>query len=121
MTSLKKIMADDRRPCLISCGILKNEIEKLVERGDPDLDVRFLSENLHSNYNLLEKGLREAIKGYGNSYEGGLFILYGKEEIDRISDQTGLPMLEKRDVGLDGLKEVMLEAVKRLEQGGRNE
>jgi hypothetical protein len=37
-----------------------------------------------------------------------------KEEIDRISDQTGLPILENRDVGLDGIKEIILEAVKRL-------
>jgi hypothetical protein len=56
-------MSDDKRPLLISCGILK-------------------------------------------------------KEIDLISYQTGLPILEGKNAGLGGIKEIIEEAVNRLDQTG---
>jgi Protein of unknown function (DUF1638) len=193
------------KPCVISCGILKREIKALVENGDIDVDLKFLSDRLHYDYNRLEKGLSGAIEKRLPDCPGGIVVVYGdvclgfqnemktlidrydvvkvdalncidcllggrgellkidpdhiylflnpafihfsqaltsksKEEtrdmfsmlkgiilidslgnlddfqkdIDRISDKTGLPIIERRQVGLDGIKKVLQEAIARV-------
>ncbi len=48
--------------CLISCGILREEVDALIRTGDLELPVRYLPSALHTDYGLLEKGLRGAIQ-----------------------------------------------------------
>ena len=64
-------------PCIISCGILKDELQRLQETGDIQADIHFLSENLHYDYNRLEKGLRRAMESYGQKRPGGIVVVYG--------------------------------------------
>jgi uncharacterized protein DUF1638 len=198
-------MSEKPKPCVISCGILKKEIKTLVENGDIDVDLKFLSDSLHYDYNRLEKGLSGAIEKRLPDCPGGVIVVYGdvclgfqeemkalidrydvvkvdalncidcllggkgellkidpdhiylflnpafihfsqsltsksKEEtremfsmlkgiilidslgnlddfqkdIDRISDKTGLPIIERRQVGLDGIKKVLQDAIARV-------
>ncbi|MFB0544379.1 MAG: DUF1638 domain-containing protein [Asgard group archaeon] len=198
---------EDAKPCLISCGILKEEIEKLVEDGSLDVEPYFLDEGLHADYDLLEKELMRALEERGENCPGGVIVLYGDvclgfndemkellgrynvvkvdclscidcllggkgkllevdpdhvymflnpawirfgerfmtlskeeareqfsvlkgiilldalgnlddymEEIEEFSDFTGLPILERKNVGLEGVKERILEAVKKLKE-----
>jgi hypothetical protein len=192
-------------PFLISCSILKNEIQRLIEITRWDLDVRYLSAKLHYDYNDLEASLEASInkakrkknqKGivvYGdvcmgfdhqikdlvnkhdcikvdalncvdcllggkgrlldvdpdhkaffltpgwirfwNSFErskeslkdryrmlDGLVLLDSlgnldefKDEIKEIVHHTGLPVLERQAVGLEGLKQVIAEAIEKLD------
>jgi len=205
MTETKNV-DKDARPCLISCGILRKEIEKLVGEGSLDVDPYFLDEGLHMDYNRLERALTGALErhhkdvervvvvygvfclGFNNEMRGlmgkdgvvkgdglnyidclvggkgkivevdskhrylflnsawikfsfsdrlkmgsreearklfsaltGIILLDSlgdlndyKEKIEDFSDYTGLPILERREVGLGGLKGVLIKAINGL-------
>jgi len=66
-----------KKPCVISCGILQKEIELLLENGDIDAEVHFLSERLHMDYNLLDRGLNGALKKYRKQSSEGIVVVYG--------------------------------------------
>jgi Protein of unknown function (DUF1638) len=198
-------MEGNEKPILISCGILRKEIEHLLENGHIDAEVHFLSEKLHMDYNLLDRGLNGAIKKHQKKRPKGVIVVYGdvclgfngemkalmdqydvvkvdalncidcllggkgklleidpehkylfvnpafiqfgktirektkefasremynmldgivlldamgdlddyQAEIDEISDYTGLPILERKDMGLEGLKNILLEVLDR--------
>ena len=197
-------MERNEKPCVISCGILRKEIEHLVEKGDIDAEVHFLSEKLHMDYTLLDRGLNGALKKHQKQSPQGVIVVYGdvclgfngemkalmdqydvvkvdalncidcllggkgkllemdpnhkylflnpafiqfgedirgktkeitremygmldgivlldamgdlndyQSRIDEISDYTGLPILERKDIGLEGLKNILLEALDR--------
>jgi hypothetical protein len=195
-------MEHAEKPCVISCGILRKEIEHLQEKGDIDVEVHFLSERLHMDYNLLDRGLNGALKEHQKVSSQDAIVVYGdvclgfkgemkalinkynavkvdalncidcllggkgklldidpdhkylflnpafiqfiekirgktKEQtrkiysmldgiilldamgdlaayqsrIDEIADHTGLPILDRKDIGLEGLKNVLEEAL----------
>ncbi|MEX2721786.1 MAG: DUF1638 domain-containing protein [Candidatus Wukongarchaeota archaeon] len=197
----------DAKPCLISCGIFKEEILRLVEDGSLDVELYFLDEGLHVDYDLLEKELTRALEERVGNCPGGIIVLYGDvclgfndemkellgrydvvkvdclscidcllggkgklleidphhvymflnpawikfgkrfrtlskeeareqfsvlkgiilldslgnlddymEEIKEFSDYSGLPILEIKNIGLEGLKERILEAIKKLKE-----
>jgi hypothetical protein len=199
-------MEHREKPCMISCGILKKEIEHLLETGDIDAEVHFLSERLHMDYNLLDRGLNKALKKYSKFKPQGVVVVYGDvclgfngemktlmdkydavkvdglncidcllggkgkllemdpehkylflnpaflnfpikvmgetreqtyemysmldgiilldemgdlddypSEIDEIVDYTGLPILDRKEIGLDGLKNILLDALEQYQ------
>ena len=200
-------MERKEKTCVISCGILRKEIEQLLEKGDIDAQVHFLSEKLHADYNHLERGLNGALKNYQKQSPQGVIVVYGdlclgfngemkalidrydvvkvdalncidcilggkgrlleidpdhkylflnpawsqfitkimretkemtremfsmldgivlldaigdldehRAKIDEIADYTGLPILERKNIGLEGLKNILLEALDRNRQ-----
>ena len=62
---------------MISCGILKKEIEHLVKNGDIDAEVHFLSDTLHNDYTLLDRALSGAIKKHLKQSDKGVIVVYG--------------------------------------------
>lgn len=200
-------MEHREKPCMISCGILKREIEHLLETGAIDAEVHFLSERLHMDYNLLDRGLNKALKKYSKRNPQGVIVVYGdvclgfnnemktlmeqydavkvdglncidcllggkgklleidpehkylflnpafinfpikvkgktreqtyemysmldgiilldekmgdlddyQSKIDEIVDYTGLPILDRKEIGLDGLKNVLLDALEQYQ------
>jgi hypothetical protein len=197
-------MEHPEKPCVISCGILRQEIEHLMKKGDVVIDVHFLSERLHSDYGLLDRGLNAALKKYRKQSPHSIVVVYGdvclgfngemkilmdrydtvkvdglncidcllggkgkllemdpdhkylflnpafiqfiekirgktkkqtremfsmldgiilldsmgnlddyQSKIDEIVDHTGLPILDRKKIGVDGLKDVLLEALDR--------
>jgi hypothetical protein len=50
------------KPCLVSCSVLRNELEALVRNGALDVKLSFYDMNLHSDYGALEKSLRRQIQ-----------------------------------------------------------
>lgn len=202
-------MDTSTKPCVISCGILKTEIERLIADGSLDIHPYFLSDKFHYDYKLLDQALTGAIRKHARLYSGKIIVVYGdvclgfnsemnaliekynvikvdalncvdcllggkgklleidpdhvylflnpswvqffevwkgkskdetrknftmlkgiilldslgnldnyRAEIDEIADYTGLPILGKRDEGLDGLKELLLEAMEQLKCKG---
>jgi len=195
--------------CVICCGILRKEIEHLQAKGDIDVQVHFLSEQLHADYNLLYRGLNGALKKHQKQSSQGVIVVYGdlclgfngemkalidqydvvnvdalncidcifggkgkllevdpdhkylflnpawirftaklrretkettremfsmldgivlldamgdldeyRAKIDEIADYTGLPILERKNIGLVGLKNILIEALDRIRQKG---
>lgn len=70
-------MKHPAKPSVISCGILRREIETLIERGDVDVDVTFLSERLHSSYERLDCALNAAIRKHQDAGIEDIVVVYG--------------------------------------------
>lgn len=70
-------MTDGKKPCLVSCSVLKNELQDLVRRGDIDADLIFVSKRFHTEYALLEKNLRQVLKRNLPLFSGRLILVYG--------------------------------------------
>ena len=195
------------KPIMIACGILQEEIDRLLTLGEIDGEVHYLNKGLHSDYGRLEQALNGALTKQLNRARGGIVVVYGdvclgfngemkalmekhdvvkvdglncidcllggkgrlleidpehkmlflnpafigimdtfwgrpreeirdmfkmldgillldalgdldayRDQIDAISEKTGLPILERKNIGLGGLKKVLLEA---LERNGR--
>lgn len=70
-------MTDNEKPVIISCSILKKEIQELIDSGELNADVTFLSSKLHYDYTLLEKALRRTIEKSLDSGRKKNIIIYG--------------------------------------------
>jgi hypothetical protein len=70
-------LQDDKRPYLISCGILKREIEKLIENDPLKVEPCFLDAGLHADYDELERELTRAIEEHLKDKSRGIIIVYG--------------------------------------------
>ena len=68
---------DYQRPCLICCGILKKEIEKLIEDSQLPVEPFFLEAGLHVDYGELGKQLKQAIKECSKDSSRGIIVVYG--------------------------------------------
>lgn len=65
------------KPLVISCGILRKEIEYLQAKGDIDVETYFLSEKLHMDFNLLDRGLNDTLKKHQKESHRGVVVVYG--------------------------------------------
>ena len=70
-------MTANAKICLISCSVLKEEIEKLVKSGDLDAELVFVSKYFHVDYALLEKNLRRVVKNCLPRFPGKIVLVYG--------------------------------------------
>ncbi|MFB3888527.1 MAG: DUF1638 domain-containing protein [Candidatus Bathyarchaeia archaeon] len=70
-------MTEKIKPLLISCSVLKAEILRLIEQGDLDVDVVFVSKLFHVDYALIEENLRPTIERNMNRSKNGIVLVYG--------------------------------------------
>lgn len=70
-------MSSKSRPLLISCGILRKEIEKLIEEQSLDVEAYFLDAGLHVVYSELEKELTSALEESTEHAPNGIIVVYG--------------------------------------------
>jgi hypothetical protein len=71
------MVSEKAKPCLVSCSVLKEEIEKLVKQGDLDVEVVFVSKYFHVDYALLEKNLRKVVEKSLSHFSGRIIVVYG--------------------------------------------
>jgi hypothetical protein len=82
--------------CLVSCSVLKDEIEQLISQGDLNAEVVFVDKYFHVDYKLLEDNLRQAIKNTLPTVEGKLVLVYGdlclgpNNEMKNLSNEYGM-------------------------------
>jgi hypothetical protein len=203
-------LKDNMKLRLISCGILKKEVERLIEQGSLYVEPYFLDAGLHVDYDEMERELTRAIEESSKDKPRGIIIVYGdlchpnildiigkysnvvkvdalncidcllgghgrlleidpnhdyfylsygwmpsnlktnkrfsplfdrskkearnqfrmlkgiilidslgnlnefKDDVEEFSDHTGLPVYDKKIIGIDGLKDAILEAIKKL-------
>ena len=72
-------MTRHTRPLLLSCSILRAEIERLVNENQLDVDVIFLDAGLHAVYSDLEKSVTGALEKYRVS--PGYYVIPVKKDI----------------------------------------
>ena len=84
------------KPCLISCSVLKDEIEQLIRQGDLDVKVVFVSKYFHVDYNLVEKNLRRTIERTLQPLTEKPILVYGElclgpnGEMKKLTEEYGL-------------------------------
>ena len=70
-------MTRHTRPLLLCCGILRAEIERLVNEKQLDVDVVFLDAGLHTVYSDLEKAVTTALEKHSKDAKKGIVVVYG--------------------------------------------
>lgn len=89
-------MADKTKPCLISCSVLKEEIQKLIAQGDLDVNTVFVSKYFHVDFSLIEKNLRKIIPQNLPRFPAGIVLVYGdlclgmNNEMKQLADEYGI-------------------------------
>jgi hypothetical protein len=70
-------MTQKPKPKVISCNVLQAELEKLVERGDLDVDLVFVSKYFHIDFGMLEENLRPIVKETVSNSHASVVLVYG--------------------------------------------
>ncbi len=93
-------MSREKKPRLIVCGALKDEVEKLVEQGSLDADLVFFDMTLHNDYNLLERRLKSAVEESLRNYSRAIVLVYGdlclgnNDEMKKLADNYGIVKID---------------------------
>lgn len=89
-------MEQDTKYCLVSCSVLKDEIEKLIHQGDLDAHLLFVSKYFHVDYAEIEKHLRPVIENALKRYPGRVILVYGDlclgvdNEMKKLAEEYGI-------------------------------
>jgi hypothetical protein len=84
------------KPCLVSCSVLKAELEKLVKQGDLDVDLVFVSKYFHVDYEVLERNLRKVVEKSLSRSPRGVVLVYGdlclgpNDEMRKLTEEYGI-------------------------------
>ena len=107
-------MSSKSRPRLISCGILRKEIEKLIEEQWLDVEPYFLDAGLHVVYAELEKELTSALEESTEHAPNGIIVVYGdmchpriKKIVKKYSNAVKVDALNCIDCLLGGHKKLL--------------
>jgi gluconate kinase len=63
--------------CLVSCSVLKEEIQQLIKQGSLDAEVVFVSKFFHIDYAELENNLRKVLEQTQKRFKGKIVLVYG--------------------------------------------
>jgi len=63
--------------CLVSCSVLKEEIQQLVTQGNLDAELVFVSKYFHIDYAAVEKNLRKVLEQTLKRFKGKVVLVYG--------------------------------------------
>jgi hypothetical protein len=63
--------------CLVSCSVLKEELEQLVKQGSLDAELVFVSKYFHVDYEAVEKNLRKVLEATLKRFCGKVVLVYG--------------------------------------------
>jgi hypothetical protein len=89
-------LGETAKPCLVPWSVLKEELEKLVKKGELNVDLVFVSKYFHVDYELLERNLRKVVENRLSRPQGGLVLVYGdlclgpNDEMKKLSEEYGI-------------------------------
>ena len=66
-----------KQVCLVSCSVLKRELQQLKEQGKLDAELVFVSKNFHIDYTMLETNLRRVLENTKKRFQGEIILVYG--------------------------------------------
>ena len=70
-------MNEKTKFCLVSCSVLKEELEQLVKQGSLDAELVFVSKYFHVDYESVEKNLRKVLEHTLKCFSGKVVLVYG--------------------------------------------
>ena len=89
-------MSEKAKVCLVSCSVLKEEIQQLVKQGSIDAELVFVSKYFHVDYELVEKNVRKVLEKTTPKYSGKVILVYGDlclgqdNEMKRLAEEYGI-------------------------------
>ncbi len=73
---MKSAVQEDK-VCIISCSVLKKELQQLVKEGKLNAELVFVSKNFHIDYGTLEHNLRKVLEYTKKRFNGKIVVVYG--------------------------------------------
>ena len=92
--------AKNSKVCLVSCSVLKKELQKLVKEGKLDADLVFVSKNFHIDYTALETNLRKVLEHTKKRFSGKIVLGYGDlclgtdNEMKKLAKEYGVAKID---------------------------
>ena len=89
-------MNEKTKFCLVSCSVLKEELEQLVKQGKLEADLVFVSKYFHVDYQAMEKNLRKILETTLNRFSGKVVLVYGdlclgqNNEMKKLAEEYGI-------------------------------
>jgi len=82
--------------CLVSCSVLKDELQQLIKDGKLDAELVFVSKYFHVDYEEVEKNLRRVLEATLKRFDGKVVLVYGdlclgqNGEMKRLAGEYGV-------------------------------
>jgi hypothetical protein len=89
-------MSKKDRVCLVSCSVLKDELNQLKKQGFLDAELVFVSKYFHVDYGAVEKNLRKVLDATLKRFRGKVVLVYGdlclgqNGEMKQLADEYGI-------------------------------
>jgi hypothetical protein len=89
-------VSEKAKLCLVSCSVLKDEIQQLVKQGSLDAELVFVSKHFHVDYEAVEKNLRKVLEHTLKCFKGKVVLVYGdlclgqNGEMKKLADEYGI-------------------------------
>lgn len=93
-------MNKEGKLCLVSCSVLREELEKLVKEGGLDAELVFVSKFFHVDYAELENNLRKVLEHTLKRLNGQVILVYGDlclgqdNEMKKLSQEYGVAKVD---------------------------
>ena len=93
-------MKQKTKLCIISCSVLKDEINNLIQAGKLDADLRFVSKYFHVDYAQIEKNLRLLVEKALEQYRDNIVLVYGDlcmgldNEMNKLAEEYGVTKVD---------------------------
>ncbi len=93
-------MSEKPKICLVSCSVLKDEIQQLVKQGDLDVEQVFVSKFFHIDYDALENNLRKVLEQTLKRFKGKVVLVYGDlcmgqdDEMKKLAQEYGVAKVD---------------------------
>lgn len=93
-------MNEKPKICLVSCSVLKEEIEQLIKQGSIDADVVYVSKFFHIDYEAVENNLRKVLEQTLKRFKGKVVLVYGDlcmgqdNEMKKLAQEYGIAKVD---------------------------
>jgi hypothetical protein len=82
--------------CIVSCSVLKEELEQLVKEESLNAELVFVSKYFHVDYEAVEKNLRRVLEHTLKRFKGKIILVYGdlclgqNDEMIKLANKYGI-------------------------------
>ena len=90
------IMSGKPKICIVSCSVLREELQHLVKQGSLEAELVFVSKYFHVDYVTLENNLRKVLEQTQKRFKGKIVLVYGDlclgqdNEIKKLAKEFGV-------------------------------
>ncbi len=94
------MVADKPKICLVSCSVLKRELQQLKAEGKLDTELVFVSKLFHVDYAALETNLRKVLENTQKRFNGKIILVYGDlclgqdGEMKKLAEEYGITKVD---------------------------